>query len=126
MENQNKIRAIPMWSLVDADKAMDTYIKAFGAVETSRTMCPVSHKLVHGALKIGENELMLGEHNPEMKDTNGDACVNSAGQQMYLYIHDADAALKKAVYAGLKQTQATEDMFWGDRMGTVKKAHGMP
>lgn len=125
MENQNQMRAIPMLSLVNADKAMDTYIKAFGAVETSRMMCPISHKLVHGSLKIGENELMFGEHNPDMKDKNGEACVNSAGQQMYIYVPDADAAVKKAVDAGLKQTQAPEDMFWGDRMGTVKDAYGL-
>ncbi|MDI1227510.1 MAG: VOC family protein [bacterium] len=125
MENKNQMRAIPMLSLIGAEKAMDTYIKAFGAVETSRTMCPVRHVLAHGSLKIGETELMLGEHDPNMKDKNGEACVNSAGQQLFIYVPDADAAVKKAVAAGLKETQAPEDMFWGDRMGTVKDAFGM-
>lgn len=125
MENQNHTRAIPMLSLIGAEKAMDTYIKAFGAVETSRTMCPVRHVLAHGSLKIGDTEIMLGEHDPQMKDKAGEACVNSAGQQMYIYVPDADASFKKALGAGLKETLAPEDTFWGDRMGTVKDAYGI-
>lgn len=126
MEHKNQTRAIIMLSLVNAAKAMDTYVRALGAVETSRTMCPLSHKLVHGSLKIGQSELFFGEHNPGMKDEKGNqACFNSAGQNIYVYVPDAEAAMKMAVEGGMTEAQGVQDMFWGDRMGTVTDEFGL-
>ena len=41
-----------------------------------------------------------------------------------MYSEDVDAAIKKAVDAGATVTTPAEDMFWGDRFGTVADPYG--
>jgi len=116
----NVTRIIPTLAIKGADKAIEHYKKAFGAVETyPPMMCPVRHTVAHASLKIGESEIFLGEECPEM----GANAI--PGQAFYIYVPDADAAIKKAVQAGLKQDKPAEDMFWGDRMGTVTDPYGI-
>ena len=38
---------------------------------------------------------------------------------LYLYVKDVDAAFKRALAAGAQVKMTVQDMFWGDRMGTV-------
>ena len=42
----------------------------------------------------------------------------------YVYVEDADAAIKRAVTAGAELTMPVTDMFWGDRMGNVRDPFG--
>lgn len=115
----NMHRLIPTLAIKDAKKAFELYKKAFGAVEAyPPLLCPTTHVLAHGALKIGASELFLGEARPEA------GCPASAGQNFMIYVPDADAAIKTALAAGMKEEKAAEDMFWGDRMGTVTDPFG--
>ena len=41
-----------------------------------------------------------------------------------LYFEDVNAAWKRAVDAGAKETMPLSDMFWGDRMGQVEDPSG--
>ena len=41
-----------------------------------------------------------------------------------MYVEDVDAAFKRAADAGAKVTMEIEDMFWGDRFGTVEDPFG--
>ena len=43
---------------------------------------------------------------------------------LWLYVEDCDAAFKRAVDAGAKQTMPVMDMFWGDRTGQVVDPFG--
>jgi uncharacterized glyoxalase superfamily protein PhnB len=116
----NTMRIIPSLTIKGADKAIELYKKVFGAVEVyPPMMCPLTHTVAHASLKIGESEIFLGEERPEM------GCNAISGQAFYVYVPDADAAIKKALAAGLKQDKPTEDMFWGDRMGTVTDSFGI-
>ncbi len=42
----------------------------------------------------------------------------------YIYLENVDAAFKRAVEAGARIQMPVEDMFWGDRMGTVLDPFG--
>jgi uncharacterized glyoxalase superfamily protein PhnB len=42
----------------------------------------------------------------------------------YIYIKNVDEAFKRAVNAGVEVQMPVEDMFWGDRMGTVRDPFG--
>jgi PhnB protein len=117
--NAGKTRLVPQLTLKNCDKAIEHYKKAFGAVETHRMMCPVTGVVAHAGLKIGDVEIFLGEERPEM------GCHAIKGQSFYLYVPNADEAMKKAVDAGLTEQKAAADQFWGDRMGTVTDPYGI-
>ncbi len=118
-EHANKTRLISTLVLKGADKAIETYKKAFGAVEQYKMMCPVRHVVAHASLKIGESELFITEENVEM------GMIPATNQSFYLYVPNVDDFMKNAVKAGLKQEDAPQDMFWGDRMGSLTDAYGI-
>jgi uncharacterized glyoxalase superfamily protein PhnB len=41
-----------------------------------------------------------------------------------MYVEDVDAAVQRALDAGATVTAPAEDMFWGDRFGTVQDPFG--
>jgi PhnB protein len=41
-----------------------------------------------------------------------------------IYVPDVDAAFKKAIAAGGKETRPVKDQFYGDRSGTLKDPFG--
>ena len=41
-----------------------------------------------------------------------------------MYVEDVDATVKQAVDAGATVTMEPDDMFWGDRFGTVLDPFG--
>jgi PhnB protein len=43
---------------------------------------------------------------------------------VFLYVEDVDAALEQATNAGASVTMPLEDMFWGDRFGSVTDPFG--
>src|SRR5437773_10032932 len=43
---------------------------------------------------------------------------------LFMYSEDVDAAMDKAVEAGATVTMEADDMFWGDRFGTVTDPYG--
>jgi uncharacterized glyoxalase superfamily protein PhnB len=42
----------------------------------------------------------------------------------YLYVENADAAFSRAVEAGATQLMPVQEMFWGDRLGSVRDPFG--
>ncbi|TAL40039.1 MAG: VOC family protein [Alphaproteobacteria bacterium] len=114
-----QICVIPTLTIKGADKAIEQYKKAFGAAEEHMLRCPETGVVAHCGLKIGESMLFITEENKER------GCIAATNQTFYLYVPDADEAMKKAIKAGLKETQKTENMFWGDRMGVVTDPYGI-
>lgn len=105
----------PCLTLKDCEKAIETYKKGLGAKELSKMLCPVTGKVMHAELQIGNARIMV-------QDPFGNQKPNVAG--LFVYLEDCDAAMKKAKEAGLKETMPAEDMFWGDRMGAVEDSNG--
>ena len=114
-----KHRIVPTLAIKGADKAIEHYKKAFGAVETHKMLCPQTGVVAHCGLKIGESEIYLGEENPKM------GAVAGQGLSFYIYVPNADDAMKQATKAGLKEVQPVQDMFWGDRTGSVMDPYGI-
>lgn len=107
----------PCLSIEGADKAVELYKKAFGATVDDQLQCPETGKLMHATLTIGDAKIMLGETMP-------DCPMGSTKSSICLYVPDADASFKKATQAGMKSAMEPEDMFWGDRMGSVMDPSG--
>lgn len=102
-----------------ASQALELYKKAFGAEEIYRMNVPGTEKIMHAGFKIGDSTLFICDPMPSMD------CLPSQNLYFYLYFTDADAAMQKAVTAGMTEKQPATDMFWGDRMGTVTDPFGV-
>ncbi len=109
---------IPSLSVMGAAEAIALYTRAFGAQEMYRMEYPGGDKIMHACLIIGNTKFFLSDANPEM------GCAPSASS-FYAYFEDVDAMFQQARAAGLDEFWPLTDMFWGDRMGTVKDKFGI-
>ena len=106
----------------DAAKAIEFYQRAFGATERVRMPAP-DGRIGHAELEIGDSVLMLADPSPQSqakppKELGG----TTAG--IFVYVDDVDAVVQDALDAGATLTMPVDDMFWGDRFGSVTDPFG--
>ena len=112
----------PYLAVDDASAAIDFYTRALGATERMRMPMP-DGKIAHAELEIGDSLIMLSDPMPQStvqppKQLGG----TSAG--VFLYVEDVDASFRQAIDAGATSVMEPEDMFWGDRFGTLTDPFG--
>ncbi|MGE5387035.1 MAG: VOC family protein [Betaproteobacteria bacterium] len=105
-----------------ASKAIDFYVKAFGAVELARLPGP-DGRLMHGMIRIGDSAVMLMDAYPE-HGAPGPKGLKSSPVVLHIYSENVDAAFARAVEAGAKAIMSPADMFWGDRYGQLEDPFG--
>lgn len=113
----------PYLIVKDAEKAVAFYAKAFGAAVKFANPGPDGTGMTHAELLIGNSIIMVGQECPQ----HGQKSVESLGASpvnMYLYVENVDEAMQTAIQAGGTLVMAVEEMFWGDRMGSVKDPFG--
>ena len=101
----------------NAADAIDFYKKAFGASERMRMDAP-GGKIGHAGIQIGDSLVMLSDPFPHAQAKSPTELGGTTGG-VFMYSEDVDAAFQKAVDAGATAHMEPEDMFWGDRFGTV-------
>jgi PhnB protein len=113
----------PTFTFKDCRKAIDFYKKAFGAVEQYVMQCPTGKGIMHASIKIGDSTIMMGEENANCPCKSAET-LGGSPIALYLYVNNVDAAFDKAVNAGCKTVMEVQDMFWGDRAGTLTDPFG--
>jgi PhnB protein len=103
-----------------AAKALEFYVKAFGARELFRMPMP-DGRVGHAEMQIGNSRFMLGDEMPE-RDIRGPS--GSPPVHLLIYTEDVDAMWKRALAAGGKQLQPLQNQFYGDRSGTLADPFG--
>jgi uncharacterized glyoxalase superfamily protein PhnB len=111
----------PSLTVSNAAEAIELYKKAFGAIEEEKMACGNTGKIMHASLKIGSSRIFLSDAMPAKAGKEG---CQASMSSFYVYIEDVDFGMGKAKSAGMKETHAVEDMFWGDRTGCVKDKFG--
>jgi PhnB protein len=113
----------PYLTFQDARKAIDFYKRAFGAQENYVMPGPDGKGVMHAEIRIGDSIIMLGEEHPQepckSAETLGDSPVS-----FYIYLENVDDAFQVAVAAGAEARMPVQEMFWGDRMGSVQDPFG--
>ncbi len=113
----------PMFVFKDARKAIEFYKRAFGAQERYAMPGPDGKGVMHAELRIGNSIIMMGEEDPQQPcksaETTGGSPVS-----FYLYLEKVDEAFRTALDAGAEVRMPVQDMFWGDRVGTVQDPFG--
>jgi uncharacterized glyoxalase superfamily protein PhnB len=113
----------PMCMFKDARKAIEFYKRAFGAEELFAMPGPDGKGVMHAEVRIGDSIIMMGEENPQEPCKSAET-MGGSPVSFYIYVENADQAYRTALQAGAEAQMPVEDMFWGDRTGTVKDPFG--
>jgi PhnB protein len=115
-------RLSPYLIVNGAERAIDFYTKAFGAVETFRHKAP-GGKIGHAELRFGDTIVMLADEFPD-HDAHGPRKFGGSPVSLHLYCEDVDAVAARATAAGAKVKRPVADQFYGDRLGTLEDPFG--
>jgi len=106
----------------DAERAIEFYKDAFGADELMRMPGP-DGKVAHAELQFGDSKLMLSDPFPQ-SDVKSPSERGGPTASIFMYVDDCDATFSQAKTAGATVVSELEDMFWGDRFGTLSDPFG--
>jgi PhnB protein len=112
----------PYLTVRGAQQALDFYRRAFGAREIKRLTTP-GGKIMHAEMKVFDQIIMLTDEAPD-QGRLGPQSLKGTPVGLVVYSRDVDAAIARAVSAGATVKMAAQDMFWGDRFGSVEDPFG--
>lgn len=117
---------VPHLTVNDANAAIAFYQKALGAKEIMRMPADDGKRLMHAELQIGNATFYLNDDFPEYCGGKLKAATSLGGTPVTLhqYVPDVDAAIARAQEFGAQVAMPAQDMFWGDRYGSVKDPFG--
>jgi PhnB protein len=113
----------PTLVLKDSRKAIAFYKKAFGGTERHVMPSPSGQGVMHAEMKIGDSIIMMSDENPDCPGKSAET-LGSSPISFYLYVKDVDSAYAQAVRAGATSKMDVQDMFWGDRVGSITDPFG--
>ena len=99
---------------LDAQRLIDFLRAGLGGRETCRTTRP-DGKVANCQVLIGDTTVMVSEASQRFQPS----C-----SAFYLYVEDADGAMKQAMDAGATLVMKVADMPYGDRQGGVADPSG--
>lgn len=110
----------------DAEAAIKFYEKAFGAALTSKHLAEDGKRVMHASFNLGDGGFFLNSEFPEFGDDGSKSPTRLGGVSCTFHLEtpDADAAWKRAVDAGAKETMALDNQFWGQRYGVLRDPFG--
>lgn len=104
----------PYYFVKDAESFVSFLIHGLGGEETCRTMRG-DGRIQNVQVKLGSSTVMVSEA------TDPYPAMAAA---YYLYVSDAEAAMKRALQNGASLEMEVADMPYGDRQGGVRDQHG--
>ena len=113
---------IPRLFCRDVDAEIDFCKNTFDAVELNRRPGP-DGAIAHALLTIGPAMIMIEAEWPQVASRapkpNGSSPV-----VIYVYVHDVDKTVERAVAGGAKVLSPVQNQFWGDRIGWIMDPAG--
>lgn len=106
----------------NAAKAIEFYVKAFGAREKFRLTEP-SGRIGHAELEFNGTTLMLSDEFPEC-GIRGPQTGGGTAVTIHLHVDDADEVIRRAVNAGAQVEMEPKDQFYGERSGCIRDPFG--
>jgi PhnB protein len=96
-----------------ADELLRFLVDGLGGTEILRHMD--GERIANAQVRLGTSTLMVSE---------ASTAFAAMPASYYLYVEDADKAMRRAVAAGAESITAVADMPYGDRQGGVRDRHG--
>jgi len=113
----------PMFMFKDCRKAIDFYKAAFGAQERHAMPGPGGQGVMHAEVQVGDSIIMMGDENLQETCKSAES-MGGSPISFYLYVENVDASFRRAVEAGATVRMEVQEMFWGDRAGSVQDPFG--
>jgi PhnB protein len=104
----------PYFFVKNAESFVSFLIQGLGGQETCRTMAP-NGRIQNAQVKLGSSTVMVSEATDQYRPM---------ASAFYLYVENADAAMKRALDQGASLEMPVDNMPYGDRQGGVKDTHG--
>lgn len=104
----------PYFVVDDAESFVRFLVEGLGGRETCRTV-GADGQIRNVQVRLGDSTVMASEATGRYPARTA-AC--------YLYVEDANAAMRRALAAGAAPEMAVADMPYGDRQGGVRDPHG--
>jgi PhnB protein len=104
----------PYHFVSDAEAFVTFLVRGLGGEETCRTM-RADGRIQNVLVKLGTSTVMVSEATDRYP---------AMAAAFYLYVSDANAAMKRALDAGAFLEMPVADMPYGDRQGGVRDGHG--
>jgi len=115
-------QVIPYLHIQGADRAIEFYQQAFGAIEVLRLSEP-DGRIGHAEILIGGARIMLADEYPEF-GILGPQSLGGTSVSLHLTVPDVDAFARQAVAAGAKLAKPIKDEFYGERGGKLEDPFG--
>lgn len=112
----------PYLAFKNSARAIEFYVRAFGAVERYRLTEP-GGKVGHAEIRIGDSNLMLADEYPDFGHLSAQT-LGGSPITLHLYVEDVDAVVSRAVDAGATLLRPVKDEFHGNRGGVVADPFG--
>lgn len=112
----------PYLAIQGAADAIEFYKKVFGALEVMRMPGPQG-KLGHVEIKVGDSKIMLADESEQMNFRSPKA-HGGTPVHIHVYVKDVDATVAKAIESGARMMRQVQDMFYGDRTGSIEDPFG--
>lgn len=113
---------IPYIFVDNAAAAIAFYKKAFQAKLEYKMQHP-DGRISHSELKIGDSKIMLADECPDM-DARAPKTYGGSPVCIHFYVENVDKIVKKAIAAGAQLKKPVENLFYGDRAGSVEDPFG--
>jgi PhnB protein len=113
----------PMLTVDNAAKAIEFYVRAFGAEEIMCMRGPDS-KVMHAEIKLFESLIYINDEFPSWGVLSPKSAGGVQSSKLHLYVGDVDKFVEKAVREGATLEHPPTDMFWGDRDATINDPFG--
>ncbi len=104
----------PYYFVADAERFTCFLVHGLGGIETCRTLRP-DGLIQNVQVRIGTSTVMVSE---------ATARYTPMTSAFYLYVENADVAMKRALDHGASLEMEVSDMPYGDRQGGVRDPHG--
>ncbi len=103
--------------------AIDLYRRALGAEELYRCLAPDRVKVLFAELSLGDARIFVVDEMPE-QGALGPRARGGTSVALHLFVADVDAAVERAVRAGMQVEIPLADFFWGERYCALRDPFG--
>ncbi len=106
----------------NAAEALGFYSRALGAAEICRIPGP-NGGVMHAEIQVGDSRIMLADEAAGMR-VRSPRSIQGTTVSLMLYVEDVDSFVARALKAGAQSVRPVQDMFYGDRSGTLADPYG--
>jgi PhnB protein len=114
---------IPYLCMKGAARAIDFYVRAFGARETYARITDGDGRVGHAELTIGASTIFLADEHPET-GVISPATLGGSHMSFVINLPNVDDVVKQAVAAGGRLSRPVENKFYGHRSGEITDPFG--